>query len=80
MYHIYQKLNITALQNCLNWCLIRDMVGQVGCFHFRLSNLHCSADHSRANLLKISLNFLADEINSPLEQPNCPPLPSTIYV
>ena len=31
MYHIYQKLNITALQNCLNWCLIRDMhmVGQV---------------------------------------------------
>ena len=20
MYHIYQKLNITALQNCLNWC------------------------------------------------------------
>ena len=26
---IYQKLNITALQNCLNWCLIRDMVGQV---------------------------------------------------
>ena len=29
MYHIYQKLNITALQNCLNWCLICDMVGQV---------------------------------------------------
>ena len=31
MYHIYQKLNITALQNCLNWCLIREMhmVGQV---------------------------------------------------
>ena len=29
MCHIYQKLNITALQNCLNWCLIRDMVGQV---------------------------------------------------
>ena len=32
MYHIYQKLNITALQNCLNWCLIRDMVGQVNVF------------------------------------------------
>ena len=30
MYHIYQKLNITALQNCLNWCLIRDMVSMVG--------------------------------------------------
>ena len=29
MYHIYQKLNITALQNYLNWCLICDMVGQV---------------------------------------------------
>ena len=29
---IYQKLNITALQNCLNWCLIRDMVGQVNVF------------------------------------------------
>ena len=29
MYHIYQKLNITALQNCLNWCLICGMVDQV---------------------------------------------------
>ena len=29
MCHISQKLNITALHNCLNWCLIRDMVGQV---------------------------------------------------
>ena len=26
---IYQQLNTTALQNCLNWFLIRDMVGQV---------------------------------------------------
>ena len=34
MYHIYQKLNITALQNCLNWCLIRDMAGQVNVFSF----------------------------------------------
>ena len=30
MYQTYQKLNITALQNCLNWCLIRDMVSMVG--------------------------------------------------
>ena len=29
MYHIYQKLNVTALQNCLNWHLIRDMFRQV---------------------------------------------------
>ena len=29
MYHIYQKLNITALLNCLNWCLICGMVDQV---------------------------------------------------
>ena len=29
MWCVYQKLSITALQNCLNWCLIRDMVSQV---------------------------------------------------
>ena len=28
MYHIHPKLNTTALQNCLNWHLIRDMFGQ----------------------------------------------------
>ena len=27
MCYIYEKLNITALQNCLNWCLICDMFG-----------------------------------------------------
>ena len=54
MCHIYQKLNITTLQNCLNWCLIRDMVGQVNfVLHCRFSNLSCSADHSRTNFLKL---------------------------
>ena len=54
IYHIYKKLNITALQNCLNWCLIRDMVGQVNVvFHCRFSNLSCSADHNRKNFLKL---------------------------
>ena len=27
-----QRNSITALQNCFNWCLIRDMVGQVNVF------------------------------------------------
>ena len=54
MCHIYQKLNITTLQNCSNWCLIRDMVGQVNfVLHCRFSNLSCSADHSRTNFLKL---------------------------
>ena len=55
MYHIYQKLNITALQNCLHWYLIRDMdmVGQVNVvFSLSFSDLSCSADHSRTNFLK----------------------------
>ena len=55
MYHIYQKLNITALQNCLHWCLIRDMdmVGQVNVvFSLSFSDLSCGADHSRTNFLK----------------------------
>ena len=57
MYHIYQKLNITALQNCLNWCLIRDMVGQVNVV-FSWSFLV-----AQITVEQISLN-LADEINS----------------
>ena len=54
MYHIYQKLNITALQNCLNWCLIRDMVGEFYVvFSLSFLNLSCGADHDRTNFLKL---------------------------
>ena len=54
MYHFYQKLNITALQNGLNWCWIRDswLANLMLCFHCRFSNLSCSVDHSRTNFLK----------------------------
>ena len=61
MYHIYQKLNIIALQNCLNWWLIRDMVGQVNVV-FSLSFLKTYLV-VQIPVEQISLN-LADEIKS----------------
>ena len=62
MYHIYQKLNITALQNCLNWHLIRDMVTRPSwcCVFIVVSQTYLVAQIA---VKQISLN-LADEINS----------------
>ena len=57
LLHIYQKLNIAALQNCLNWCLIRDMFGQIIVL-FSLSFLV-----AQMTVEQISLN-LEDDKNS----------------
>ena len=54
MYHIYQKLNITALQNCLNWCLIRDMVGQVNVVFIFVSQTYIVA---QITVEQISVKF-----------------------
>ena len=54
MYHIYQKLNITSLQNCLNWCLIRDMVGQVNVVFIFVSQTYIVA---QITVEQISLKF-----------------------
>ena len=57
LLHIYQKLNIAALQNCLNWCLIRDMFGQI------IVLLSLSFLVAQMTVEQISLN-LEDDKNS----------------
>ena len=59
MYHIYQKLNLTALQNCLNWHLIRDSLAKY-CILIVASQ---TCPVAQITVEQISLN-LADEINS----------------
>ena len=52
-------MNITALQNCLNWRLICDMAQAklMLCFHCRFSKLSWSADHSGTNVLKLDMKW-----------------------
>ena len=66
MCHIYQKLSITDIQNCLNWCLMRDMVGQVNVafsWSFLKPILQRTYLVAQITVEQTSLN-LADEINS----------------